>query len=133
MLCVLIRGDSNEHPQHRFFMKKNAKVSLNYHQISSNTHLISSADRPTDKIRVGTFCHSICIFWKHSFTVRPICSSYNVLYSKRIIVPMEFRVHFFPPISAFSRRTKQHLNEMLLIGADFFKIMVPLYQPPISW
>ena len=49
------------------------------------------------------------------------------------IVPMEFRVHFFPRISAFSRRTQMHLNGMLLIGIEFFKIIVPLYQPPISW
>ena len=31
------------------FMKKNAKLSLNYHQISSNTHLISSACRDPDE------------------------------------------------------------------------------------
>ena len=42
------------------------------------------------------------------------------------IVPMEFCVHFFPRISAFSRRTKIYLNEMLLIGTEFFKIIVPL-------
>ena len=42
------------------------------------------------------------------------------------IVPMEFRIHFFPRISAFSRRTKMHLNGMLLIGTEFFKIIVPL-------
>ena len=42
------------------------------------------------------------------------------------IVPMEFRVHFFPHILAFSRRTKMHLNGMLLIGTEFFKIIVPL-------
>ena len=42
------------------------------------------------------------------------------------IMPMEFRVHFFPCISAFTRRTKMHLNGVLLIGADFFKIIVPL-------
>ena len=30
------QGESNEHQQHRFFL------SLKYHQISSNTHLISS-------------------------------------------------------------------------------------------
>ena len=42
------------------------------------------------------------------------------------IVPMEFRVHFFPRISAFSRCTKMHLNGMLLIGTEFFKIIVPL-------
>ena len=53
--------------------------------------------------------------------------------SNGYIVPMEFRVYFFPRISAFSRRTKMHLNEMLLIGTEFFKIIVPLYQPPISW
>ena len=41
------------------------------------------------------------------------------------IVPMEFRVHFFPRISAFSRRTKMHLKGMLLIGTEFFKIIVP--------
>ena len=41
-------------------------------------------------------------------------------------VPMEFRVHFFPRIIAFSRRTKMHLNGMLLIGTEFFKIIVPL-------
>ena len=40
------------------------------------------------------------------------------------IVPMEFRVHFFPHISAFTRRTIMHLNGMLLIGTDFFKIIV---------
>ena len=49
------------------------------------------------------------------------------------IVPMEFRVHFFPRISAFSRRTKMHLNGMLLIRTEFLKIIVPLQQPPISW
>ena len=37
------------------------------------------------------------------------------------IVPTEFHVHFFPRISAFSRRTKMHLNGMLLIGTDFFQ------------
>ena len=42
------------------------------------------------------------------------------------IVPMEFRVHFFPRISAFSRRTKMHLNGILLIGNEFFKIIVSL-------
>ena len=42
------------------------------------------------------------------------------------IVPMEFCVHFFPRISAFSRHTKMHLNGMLLIGIEFFKIIVPL-------
>ena len=42
------------------------------------------------------------------------------------IVPMEFRLHFFPRISAFSRRTKMHLNGMLLIGTEFFQIIVPL-------
>ena len=42
------------------------------------------------------------------------------------IVPMEFRVIFFPRISALSRRTKMHLNRMLLIGTEFCKIIVPL-------
>ena len=42
------------------------------------------------------------------------------------IVPMEFRVHFFPRISAFLRRTKMHLSGMFLIGTEFFKIIVPL-------
>ena len=42
------------------------------------------------------------------------------------IVPMEFRVHFSPRISAFSRRTNMHLNGMLLIGTEFFKIIFPL-------
>ena len=42
------------------------------------------------------------------------------------IVPMEFRVHFFPRISAFLRHTKMHLNGMFLIGTEFFKIIVPL-------
>ena len=37
------------------------------------------------------------------------------------IVPMEFRVHLFPRISAFSRRTKMHLNGMFLIGTEFFQ------------
>ena len=46
--------------------------------------------------------------------------------SNRYIVPMEFRVHFFPRISAFSRHTKMHLNGMFLIGNEFFKIIVPL-------
>ena len=41
-------------------------------------------------------------------------------------MPMEFRVHFFPRRSAFSRRTKMHLNGMFLIGAEFFKIIVHL-------
>ena len=40
-------------------------------------------------------------------------------------MPMEFRVYFFPRISAFLSRTKMHLNGMLLIGTDFFKIIVP--------
>ena len=39
MLC-----DSTEHPKHRFyFIKKQAQLSLNYHQISSNKHFISSS------------------------------------------------------------------------------------------
>ena len=42
------------------------------------------------------------------------------------IVPVEFRVYFFPHISAFSRHTKMHLNGMLLIGTEFFKINFPL-------
>ena len=42
------------------------------------------------------------------------------------IVPMEIRVNFFPRISAFSRRTKMPLNGMLLIGTEFFQIIVPL-------
>ena len=42
------------------------------------------------------------------------------------IVPMEFRVYVFPRISVFSRRTEMHLNGMLLIGTEFFKIIVPL-------
>ena len=42
------------------------------------------------------------------------------------IVPMEFRVHFFPSISALLRRTKMHLNGMFLIGTEFFKIIAPL-------
>ena len=42
------------------------------------------------------------------------------------IVPMEFRVHFFPRISAVLRRTKMHLNKMFLIGTEFFKIIFPL-------
>ena len=42
------------------------------------------------------------------------------------IVTMEFRVHFFPRISAFSRRTKMHFNGMLLIETEFFKIIIPL-------
>ena len=29
------RGNSNEYPQHMFFMEKKAKVYLNYHQIPS--------------------------------------------------------------------------------------------------
>ena len=49
------------------------------------------------------------------------------------IVQMEFCVNFFPRISAFSRRTKMHLNGILLIETEFFKIIVPLQQPPISW
>ena len=57
----------------------------------------------------------------------PVISSTKVLYTPNgHIVPMEFRVHFFPRISAFSRRTKMHLNGMLLIGSEFFKIKVPL-------
>ena len=42
------------------------------------------------------------------------------------IVPMEFRVYLFPRISAFSRRTKMHLNGMLQIGTEIFKILIPL-------
>ena len=41
-------------------------------------------------------------------------------------MPMEFRVHFFHRISAFSRRTKMRLNGMLLVGTEFYKIIVPL-------
>ena len=40
------------------------------------------------------------------------------------IVPMKFRVDVFPRISAFSRRTKMHLNGMLLIETEFCKIIV---------
>ena len=42
------------------------------------------------------------------------------------IVPMEFRVHFFPRIRAFLGSTKMHLNGMFLIGTEFFEIIVPL-------
>ena len=45
---------------------------------------------------------------------------------KGYIVTMEFHVHFCPRISAFSRRKKMHLNGVLLIGTEFFKIIVPL-------
>ena len=38
------------------------------------------------------------------------------------IVPMEFRVIFFPRIGAFLRRTKMHLNGILLIETEFFKL-----------
>ena len=38
MLWVLRRGDSNEHPQHRFFYEDLTKVIF---ELSSNTHLIS--------------------------------------------------------------------------------------------
>ena len=38
------------------------------------------------------------------------------------IVPMEFRVNFFPRISAFSRGIKMHLNGMLLIETEFAKL-----------
>ena len=49
------------------------------------------------------------------------------LYSKRIYSANGIsRSFFFPRISAFSRRTKMHLNGMLLIGTEFFKIVVPL-------
>ena len=48
-----------------------------------------------------------------------------ILQTDIYIVPMEFSVHFFPRISAFSRRTKMHLNEMLLIGFEFSKIIQP--------
>ena len=47
-------------------------------------------------------------------------------YTNGYIVPMEFRVHFFPRIRACSRHTKVHLKGMLLIGSEFFKIKVPL-------
>ena len=50
----------------------------------------------------------------------------SILYSNGYIVPMEFCVRFFPRISAFSRRIKMHLNGMLLIGTEIFKIIVPL-------
>ena len=33
-----------------FFMKKSAKLSLNYHKISSNTHFISSAGFHSDSL-----------------------------------------------------------------------------------
>ena len=42
------------------------------------------------------------------------------------IVPMEFCVHLFSRRADFSRRTNMHLNVMFLIGAEFFKIIVPL-------
>ena len=43
-VSITRRGDSNVHPQHKAFMKKYANFSLNYHQISSNTHFISSSE-----------------------------------------------------------------------------------------
>ena len=58
-----------------------------------------------------------------------ICDKNYLLYihytPNGYIVPMKFRVYFCPRISAFSRRTKMHLNGMLLIGTEFFKILVP--------
>ena len=50
----------------------------------------------------------------------------HIYISNGYIVPMEFRVHLFPRISSFSRRTKMHLNGMLLIGGEFFKIIIRL-------
>ena len=64
----------------------------------------------------------------------PACTVANLSYTPNgYIVPMEFRVHLFPRIRAFSKRTKMHLNGIFLIGTGFFKIIVPLLQPPISW
>ena len=52
---------------------------------------------------------------------------YSIYTPNGYIVPMEFRVIFFSPrISAFSRRTKMHFNEILLNETEFFKIIVPL-------
>ena len=48
------RGDSNEHPQHRFLWRFDKKISSNYHQISSNTQLISSAAN-MNKIETHTY------------------------------------------------------------------------------
>ena len=50
----------------------------------------------------------------------------EILYSKRIYSANGISRSFFPHISAFSRRTKMHLNGMLLIGTEFFKVIVPL-------
>ena len=70
------------------------------------------------------------IMQKSSRVVQMIIAhkSFNIIYytPNGYIVPMEFRVHFFPLICAFSRRTKMHLNGMFLIWTDFFKIIVPL-------
>ena len=55
-----------------------------------------------------------------------LLSNENRLYSKRIYSANGISHSFFPRISAFSRCTKMHLNGMLLIGTEFFKIIVPL-------
>ena len=56
------------------------------------------------------------------FVVRLCSNQTTIKILQTDIVPMEFRVHFFPRIGAFSRRTKMHLNGMLLIGTEFFKL-----------
>ena len=63
-------------------------------------------------------------FAKVSVTI-DLCQKTNCYIPNGYIVPMQFRVHFFPRISAFSRHTEMHLNGMLLIRTDFFKIIVP--------
>ena len=50
----------------------------------------------------------------------------HYLNSKRIYSANGIFCYFFPRISAFTRRTKMHLNGILLVETEFFKIIVPL-------
>ena len=85
------------------------------------------------------YIHSLIVFKlfsDHAKTVlklhndrvsRPLAIRFSSYYTPNgYIVPIDFRVHFFPRISAFLRRTKMHLNGMFLIVTEFFKIIVPL-------
>ena len=56
------------------FYEDLTKIILNYHQISSYTHLISSAG-------LHWFCYSVCIFLKHYWMVQLLCSNFSVALS----------------------------------------------------
>ena len=112
-------------------LRRNVKMDASGHLIGANDFL----RRPSQRIhnpKISAHAVGNCLREIGEKSQRLQQQLYQLSYVSNYytpngyIVPMEFRVHFVARISAFSRRTKMHLNGMMLIGTEFFKIIVPL-------